>query len=163
MSPSPCYPQAKFLIHLTPGRRSLSLHAEKVSYMYQSANKHENYENHLIHGFVNLSIGKQNMKKFEEYHFLTQKAERLRPKSLFRKNMIISFCIIFLKNLSRVMRHTKKGKIQGKTKNWKNHEGSCNLGKTFWNPKKLSISSMEKKYQLCALLESGIGRLSVIP
>ena len=32
---------------------------------------------------------------FEEYHFLTQKVERLRPKSLFRKNMIISFCIIF--------------------------------------------------------------------
>ena len=73
--------------------------------------------------------------------------------------MIISFCIIFLKNLSRVMRHTKKGKIQGKTKNWKNHEGSCNLGKTFWNPKKLLISSIEKKYQLCALLESGIGGL----
>ena len=101
-------------VKLTPGRRSLSLHAEKVSYMYQSENKHENYENHLIHGFVNLSIGKQNMKKFEEYHFLIQKAERLRPKSLFRKNMMFSFCIIFLKNLSRVMRHTKKGKIQGK-------------------------------------------------
>ena len=128
--------------------------------MYQSENKHENYENHLIHGFVNLSIGKQNMKNFEEYHFLTQKVERLRPKSLFRKNMIISFCINFLKNLSRVMRHTKKGKIQGKTKNWQNHEGSCNLGKTFWNPKKLLISSIEKKYQLCALLESGIGGLN---
>ena len=101
---------------LTPGRRSLSLHAEKVSYMYQSENKHENYENHLIHGFVNLSIGKQNMKNFEEYHFLTQKVERLRPKSLFRKNMIISFCIIFLKNLSRVMRHTKKRKNSRKNK-----------------------------------------------
>ena len=84
--------------------------------MYQSENEHENYENHLIHGFVNLSIGKQNMKNFEEYHFLTQKVERLRPKSLFRKNMIISFCIIFLKNMSRVMKHTKKGKIQEKTK-----------------------------------------------
>ena len=84
--------------------------------MYQSENKHENYENHLIHGFVNLSIGKQNMKNFEEYHFLTQKAERLRPKSLFRKNMIISFCIIFLKNLSRVMRHRKKEKFKEKQK-----------------------------------------------
>ena len=110
-------------------------------------------------GFVYVSIGKQTWKlwkspyswfhesinwetkheKFWRISFLTQKAERLRPKSLFRKNMIISFCIIFLKNLSRVMRHTKKGKIQGKTKNWKNHEGSYNLGKTFWNPKKLSI------------------------
>ena len=61
---------------LTPGRRSLSLHAEKVSYMYQSENKHEINENHLIHGFANLSMGKQNMKNFEEYHFLTQKVER---------------------------------------------------------------------------------------
>ena len=127
--------------------------------MYQSENKHESYENHLIHGFVNLSIGKPNMKKFEEYHFLTQKAERLRPKSLFRKNMIISFCIIFLKNLSRVMRHKKSEKFKKKTKNCQNHEGSYNLGKTFWNPKKLLISSIGKKYQLCALLESGIGGL----
>ena len=47
--------------------------------MYQSENKHENYENHFIYGFVNLSIGKQNIKNFEEYHFLTQKVERLRP------------------------------------------------------------------------------------
>ena len=73
--------------------------------------------------------------------------------------MIISFCIIFLKNLSRVMRHKKIRKIQEKTKNWQNHEGSYNLGKTFWNPKKLLISSIGKKYQLCALLESGIGGL----
>ena len=64
--------------------------------MYQSANKHENYENHLIHGFVNLSIGKQNMKKIEEYDFLTQKVEKLQPKSLFMKNMIISFWMNFL-------------------------------------------------------------------
>ena len=54
---------------VTLGRRSLSLHAEKVSYVYQSENKHENYENHFIYGFVNLSIGKQNIKNFEEYHF----------------------------------------------------------------------------------------------
>ena len=66
-------------VSLTPGRRSLSLHAEKVSHVYQSENKHENYENHFIYGFVNLSIGKQNIKNFEEYHFLTQKVERLRP------------------------------------------------------------------------------------
>ena len=66
-------------LFLTPGWRSLSLHAEKVSYVYQSENKHENYENHLIHRFVNLSIGKQNIKNFEEYHFLIQKVERLRP------------------------------------------------------------------------------------
>ena len=65
--------------YLTTGRRSLSLHAEKVSYVYQSENKHENYENYFIYGFVNLSIGKQNIKNFEEYHFLTQKVERLRP------------------------------------------------------------------------------------
>ena len=42
-----------------------------------------------------------------------------------------------------------------------NHEGACNLGKTFWNPKKLLISSIEKKYQLCALLESGIEGLKL--
>ena len=65
-----------FAFILTPGRRSLSLHAEKVSYMYQSENKHEINENHLVHGFANLSMGKQNMKHFEEYHFLTQKVER---------------------------------------------------------------------------------------
>ena len=52
---------------LTPGCRSSSLHAVEVSWMYQSENKHENYENHLIHGFVNLSMGKRNMKNFEEY------------------------------------------------------------------------------------------------
>ena len=63
-----------FLSFLTPGRRSLSLHAEKVSYMYQSENKHEINENHLIHGFANLSIGKQNMKNFEEYHFFNTKS-----------------------------------------------------------------------------------------
>ena len=107
---------SEFLKTLTPERRSLSLHAEKVSYMYQSENKHENYENHLIHGFVNLSIGKQNMKTFEEYHFLTQKVERLRPKSLFRKNMIISFCIIFKKKSVACNEAQKIRQIQGKTK-----------------------------------------------
>ena len=68
--------RVNFRLNITPGRRSLSLHAEKVSYMYQSENKHEINENHLIHGFANLSMGKQNMKNFEEYHFLTQKVER---------------------------------------------------------------------------------------
>ena len=58
---------------------------DRENHMYQSENKHENYENHLIHGFVYLSIGKQNMNNFEEYHFLTQKVERLRPKSLLGK------------------------------------------------------------------------------
>ena len=99
---------------LTPGRRSLSLHAEKVSYVYQSENKHEN---HFIYGFVNLSIGKQNIKNFEEYHFLTQKVERLRPKSLFRKNMIISFCIIFFEKSVACNEAQKIRKIQEKIKN----------------------------------------------
>ena len=144
---------------LTPGRRSLSLHAEKVSYMYQSENKHENYENHLIHGFVNLSIGKQNMKNLKNIIFWHKKLKDYGLNLFLGKTWSFRFASFFLKNLSRGMRHTKKGKIQGKTKNWKNHEGSCNLGKTFWNPKKLIISSIEKKYQLCALLESGIGGL----
>ena len=87
--------------------------------MYQSENKHENYENHLIHGFVNLSIGKQNMKNFEEYHFLTQKAERLRPKSLFRKNMIISFCIIFFEKSVACNEAHKKRKNSRKNKKLK--------------------------------------------
>ena len=76
--------------------------------------------------------------------------------------MVILFCITFFQNLSRVMRHKKKQIISRKTKKFQNHEGSCNLGKTFWNPKKLLISSMEKKYQLCALLESGIGGLNTL-
>ena len=50
----------------------------------------------------------------------------------------------------------KNEEFQEKAKKIQNHEGSYNLGKTFWKPKKLLISSMEKKYQLCALLESGI-------
>ena len=87
--------------------------------MYQSENKHENYENHLIHDFVNLSIGKQNMKNFEEYHFLTQKAERLRPKSLFRKNMIISFCIFFFEKTVACNEAHKKRKNSRKNKKLK--------------------------------------------
>ena len=56
--------------------------------------------------------------------------------------------------------YSKKNiKFKKKIKKNQNHEGSYNLGKTFWNPKKLLISSMEKKHQLCALLESGIGGL----
>ena len=47
---------------LTAGCPNSSLHAKKVSYMYQSGNKHENYESRLSNGFVDVSIGKQNMK-----------------------------------------------------------------------------------------------------
>ena len=53
----------------------------------------------------------------------------------------------------------KTKNFQEKTKKIEIHEGSCNLGKTFWNPKKLLISSMGEKYQVCALLEYGIGGL----
>ena len=58
------------------------------------------------------------------------------------------------------MRHKTNKEFQEKAKKIQNHEGSCNLGKTFWNPKKLLISSMEEKYQLRALLKSGIGGLN---
>ena len=74
--------------------------------------------------------------------------------------MIISFCITFLQILSRVMRHTKSKEFKQKRKSCQNHEGSCNSGYIFWNPKKLLLSSITKKYQLWALLESGIGRLN---
>ena len=40
----------KNIMILTPRWPSLSLHAERVSWMYQSGNKHENYENQIING-----------------------------------------------------------------------------------------------------------------
>ena len=76
------------------------------------------------------------------------------------KNMIISFYITFLQNLSRVMRHTKSKEFKEKRKSCQNHEGSCISGYIFRNPKKLLLSSITKKYQLWALLESGIGWLN---
>ena len=56
----------------------------------------------------------------------------------------------------------KNKEFQEKSKKIQNHEGSCNLGKTFSNSKKLLISSIEEKYKLCALLESGIGGLILL-
>ena len=49
-------------IFSTPGYRSSSLHVIKVSWMYQSANKHKKHENQVVNGFMDVSIGKQNIK-----------------------------------------------------------------------------------------------------
>ena len=108
---------------------------------------------------MDVSIGKQNMKILKNIVFQHKKLLKSRRLMYLCKNMIISFCITFLQNLSRVMRHTKSKKFKEKRKNCQNHEGSCNSGYIFWNPKKLLLSSITKKYQLWALLESGIGGL----
>ena len=57
---------------LTPGRRSSSLHAEKVSWMYQSGNKHENYENRLTNDFVDVQTGNQTWKLRKYYCWNTK-------------------------------------------------------------------------------------------
>ena len=120
----------------------------------------------------------QNLKKFrlflkypymKNYNMYTSRSRTLKnpgrkfspPSSWTNCARLISFCITFFQHLSRVMRHKKTKNFKKKRKKIQNYEGSCNLGKTFWNPKKLLISTMEKKYQLCALLESGIGGLSI--
>eukprot|EP00493_Phyllostaurus_siculus_P020888 UN21213 len=49
--------------------------------------------------------------------------------------MIISFCIIFLQNLSRVMRHTKSKEFKEKRKIVKITKGHVVLGIYFETPK----------------------------
>ena len=76
------------------------------------------------------------------------------------KTWSFRFASIFWK-ICRVQWGTKNKEFKEKTKIFQNYEGSCNLGKTFWNPTKFLISSMEKKCQFRALLESCIGKLRV--
>ena len=75
------------------------------------------------------------------------------------QNMIISFWVNFLLLFSRVMKHIKTTKFNEKRKLCQNHEGSCYYYHTFWNPKKLPLSSIEKKHKNMSLLESDIGGL----
>ena len=47
---------------LTLGCRSSSLHAKEVSWMYQSGNKYKKFDNQVMNDFMDVSIGKQNIK-----------------------------------------------------------------------------------------------------
>ena len=38
------------------------LHAKEVSWKYQSGNKYKKFDNQVMNDFMNVSIGKQNMK-----------------------------------------------------------------------------------------------------
>ena len=133
---------------LTLGCRSSSLHAKEVSWMYQSGNKCKKFDNQVMNDFMDVSIGKQNIKIMKNIVFLHKKHSKSRRLIHLCKNVIISFCITFLKNLSRVMRHTKTKEFKEKSKSCQNHEGSCISGYIFRNPKKLLLSSMEKKHQI---------------
>ena len=59
---------------LTPGCSSFSLHAQEVSWMYQSGNKHKTYENRVINGFVDVSIGKYNIEILKNSIFFNAKS-----------------------------------------------------------------------------------------
>ena len=71
---------------LTAGCPNSSLHAKKVSYMYQSGNKHENYENLLTNDFVGC---KQNMTIMKTAIFLHNKLSKPGRVVHFWQNMII--------------------------------------------------------------------------
>ena len=47
---------------LTLRCRSSSLHAKEVSRMYQSGNKYKKFDNQVMNDFMDVSIGKQNIK-----------------------------------------------------------------------------------------------------
>ena len=97
---------------------SLSLHAERVSWMYQSGNKHENYENQIINGGNDTVFQRIKLSKSRRLVHLWQ-------------NMIISFWMNFLLFFSRIMKHIKTKKFDEKTKLCQNHEGSCYFYYTF--------------------------------
>ena len=50
------------VVILTLGCRSSSLHAKEVSWMYQSGNKYKKFDNQVMNDFMDVSIGKQNIK-----------------------------------------------------------------------------------------------------
>ena len=55
--------------------------------MYQSGNKYKNYENRVINGFVDASIGKHNIKIMKNTIFLTQKAVKItKARSFMEKH-----------------------------------------------------------------------------
>ena len=141
------------------GCRSSLLHAKEVSWKYQSGNKYKKFDNQVMNDFMDVLIGKQNMKIMKNNVFWHKKLSKSRRLIHLCKNMIISFCNTFLQNLSRVMRHIKTKQFKEKIKNCQNHEGSCIYGYIFWYPKKLLLLSIEKRHQFWTLLESGIGGL----
>ena len=49
----------------------------RLKWMYQSENKHKNYGNQVIKGFMDESIGKQNIKIMKNIVFLTQKTVKI--------------------------------------------------------------------------------------
>ena len=68
---------------LTPRCSSVSLHTERFSWMYQSQNKHENYENQIINGWNSILLFNAKSCKITNAH-------------TFLANMIISFWMNFL-------------------------------------------------------------------
>ena len=99
---------------LTPQCPSLSLHAERVSWMYQSGNKHENYENQIINGGNNTVFQRKKLSKSRRLIHLGQK-------------MIISFWMNFLIFFSRVMKHIKITKLDENRKLSKSRRLVCIL------------------------------------
>ena len=112
-----------------------------------------------MNSFMDVSIEKQKMKIWKTLFSNTKICQNHEGSFNLGKTWSFRFASLFSKSVA-CNEAQKNKEFQEKTKKIQNHEGSCNLGKTFWNPKKLLISSMEKKYQLCALLESGIGGLT---
>ena len=71
--------------------------------MYQSGNKHENNENHIINGGNHTVFQRKKLSKSRRLIHLWQ-------------NMIISFWLIFLLIFPRVMKHIKITKFNEKSK-----------------------------------------------
>ena len=80
---------------------------------------------------MGVSIGKQKNKKYEKYCFLTQKSVKItKARSIQKKTWSFRFASIFAKPVE-CNEAQKNKEFQEKMKKIQNHEGSCNLGKTF--------------------------------
>ena len=98
---------------LTPGCPSSSFHAENVSWMYHSEKKHENYENQLTNGFViNLETNTKIIKNTIFEH--KKKFKITKARSFLPDHDHFILHDFFLQKVSRVMRHTKIPKFNGK-------------------------------------------------
>ena len=102
-----------------------------VSSMYQSRNKYKNFENQVMNSFMDVAIGKRKIKNMKNIVFKQKNLQKSRRLVQSRKNMVISFCIIFFAKPVACNDAQKNREFQEKTKKFQNHEGSCNLGKTF--------------------------------
>ena len=81
--------------------------------------------------FMDVSIVKQKNKKCEKYCFLTQKSVKItKARSIQEKHGHFVLHQFFAKSVA-CNEAPKNKEFQEKTKKNQNHEGSCNLGKTF--------------------------------